>query len=302
MKVIPPLTITAAMLTASNVAEPGTGETAWVSGTTYAVGNVCISTTTHRKYERLVAGAGTTPPQDDPLNWRDAGPTNKWAMFDLARSSQTELAGGSIVVQITPGRRINAIGLVGLFGASVRLQMHVGATSIYDRTVNLLLRNTTTWSQYCYGAFKVLKSLVRFDLPMSAGAVLTITVAPTNGMARCGGVVLGMAEDLGTIVDEPVSDQLNFSKVTRDDFAVATFVKRPGVPQVQHRVRAPVARLDRLRELRDDLDATPALYSGADDKESSPFFDTLLVLGFARKWSIGMKAAAVVSDLQLEEI
>lgn len=303
MKIIPPLTITPAMLTSTTVAEPSAAETAWVSGTTYAVGDVRIRTATHRKYERLVAGAGTTPPESDAANWRDAGPTDRWAMFDLERSSQSEQAGAALVVEITPGQRINAIGLVGLYGASVRIEMEVGATSIYDRTINLLLRSTTSWSRYYYGQFRVLSGLVRFDLPMSAGAVVRVTIEPTAGYARCGGVVIGMAEDLGTIIDQPVSDVQNYSKVTRDDFGVATLVKRRNVPLLQHRVRAEAARLNRLRELRDDLDAVPALWSGADDREGSHFFDALLVLGIAHKWSIAMQGPlAVVSDLQLEEI
>lgn len=301
MKCIPRVVVTDAMLTASNAAEPGPGEVAWASGATYAVGDVRINA--HRKWERTVAGSGTLAPGSDPANWRDAGPTNRWAMWDLERSSQTEVAGGAIVVQLTPGRRVNAIGLVGLWGASVRIQMSVGASTVYDTTIGLLLRNTTTWSQYYYGEFRVRPAVVRFDLPMAAGAVITLTIQPTDGYARCGGVVIGMAEDLGTIIDTPVSDVENFSRVTRDDYGIATLVKRRNVPLLQHRVRADAARLDRLRALRDDLDAVPALWSGADDREASPFFDTLLVLGIAKKWSISISGPlAVVSDLQLEEI
>lgn len=303
MKVIPPLTIAPAILTSSSVADLSAGEVAWNAGTAYAAGQRAALTSARRVYERLVAGTTATSPDLDPINWRDAGPTNKWAMFDLERSSQTVSAGAPIVVQLTPGRRINAIGLVGLSGASVRIQEVAGAVTVYDKTINLLLRNSTTYSQYFFGSFRVQSAIVRFDLPMASGATITITIAPTAGEARCGGVVIGMAEDLGTIIDSPVSDVQNFSKVTRDDFGVATLVKRRNVPLLQHRVRANAGRLDRLRALRDDLDAVPALWSGADDREASPFFDTLLLVGLAKKWSIALQGPlAVVSDLQLEEI
>ncbi|MCV2422509.1 hypothetical protein LNV47_18075 [Paucibacter sp. DJ4R-1] len=302
MKVIPPLPITDALLISSSIPEPAPGETVWASGATCAVGDLRIRTATHRVYERLVAGAGTTPPESDPINWRDAGPTLRWAMFDLERSSQSVMTAAPLVVEIAPGQRINSIGLVGLYGASVRIEELVSGVPVYDRSINLLLRSTISWSQYYYGQFRVLKGLARFDLPMSAGATIRVTINPTAGFARCGGFIVGMAEDLGTIIDEPVSDSQNFSKVTRDEFGVATLVKRPNVPLLQHRVRADAVRLNRLRELRDDLDAVPALYSGADDRESSHFFDTLLVLGFPRKWSIALRAERVVSDLQLEEI
>lgn len=302
MKMIPPLTITSAMV-ATNVAEPSPGEVAWSSGASYALGAQVIRVSTHRKYECISAVTGATTPEADPDHWKDIGPTNAWAMFDLERSSQTVKTDGPIVVTITPGRRINAFGLGGLTGASARAEMTVGSSPLYDKTTNLLLRNTTSWSQYYYGSFKVLEALARFDLPMSSGASLKITIQPTGGVARCGAVVIGMAEDLGTIVDEPVSDVSNFSKITRDDFGTATLVKRRNVPLNQHRVRAPATRLDRLRQLRDEMDAVPALFSGADDREASPFFQTLLVLGIARKWSIALHGPlAVISDLQIEEI
>lgn len=224
-------------------------------------------------------------------------------MFDLFSSAQTEIVGAPLVVTIAPGRRVNAIGLRNLHGASVLIEALMGGVVIHEETVNLLLRNTTTWLQYCYGTFRVRRALVRFNLPMAAGGTIRVTIQPTGGFARCGAIVVGMAEDLGTIVDEPTSDQLSLSKVTRDEIdGAVTLVKRRNVPQTSHTVRAPAARLNRLFELRDELDATPALFSGADANEESNFFDTLLVLGFARKWSISMKADRVISQIQLEEL
>lgn len=44
---------------------------AWVSGTTYAVGDVRFSLVNFRSYRRRTAGAGTTDPSLDPTNWAD---------------------------------------------------------------------------------------------------------------------------------------------------------------------------------------------------------------------------------------
>lgn len=299
MKCISPVTITPVT---SSVAEPASGEVAWAAGT-YALGDRVIRAATHRVYECILAGASSVAPESDTARWRDAGPTNKWAMFDLFSTAQTEMVGAALVLTVAPGKRVNSICLRRIYGASAQVEVLVGGSPTYNQTTNLLLRNTTTWLQYYYGEFRVRQSLVRFDLPMSAGATIRITIQPTAGYARCGEIVLGMAEDLGTIIDEPVSDQLSLSKVTRDEIdGTTTFVKRRRVPQTSHRVRAPAARLNRLRELRDDLDATPAVFSGANDNEQSNFFDTLLVLGFARKWSISMRDDRVLSDIQLEEL
>ena len=43
--------------------------TLWVSGTTYAVGDVVWSPTNNKSYRRIIAGAGTTDPVSDAVNW-----------------------------------------------------------------------------------------------------------------------------------------------------------------------------------------------------------------------------------------
>ena len=45
----------------------------WVSGTTYACGKTVRSPADHRRYVRVVAGAGTTDPANDATNWRPDG-------------------------------------------------------------------------------------------------------------------------------------------------------------------------------------------------------------------------------------
>jgi len=47
----------------------------WVSGGTYAQGDVVRSPDNHQLYVRIVAGAGTTDPASDTTNWRADGKT-----------------------------------------------------------------------------------------------------------------------------------------------------------------------------------------------------------------------------------
>ena len=62
MIVIPPILITSSVLASSTVAEPSAGEVVWNAATSYAVGDVVIRTTTHRKYECQIAGVDSTTP------------------------------------------------------------------------------------------------------------------------------------------------------------------------------------------------------------------------------------------------
>lgn len=300
MKVIPPLTVTDAMLVSSTAAEPGTGETVWVSGTTYALKDVRIRTQTHRKYERNIAGAGTIPPELDTVNWIDVGPTNRQAMFDLYRNTATVLA-SPLTVVITPGKRINSFGIVGLKANSVRVQLDVGATSYYDRTLNTLLRNTMTWTDYLFGAFKYQRSAVLFDLPGVAGATLTITIS--GGTVECGGIIFEQFIDAGRVLSGASNDGLNFSKIERDGFGNAVLVPRRTVPKVDVKLLVKKYQVDSMLALRKDLNAVPALWSGLDDKATDDYFEALLIIGIYKSFLISLDHPENASvSLTIEEI
>jgi len=97
----------------------GSTETAWSGATTYAAGDTVSSAAYHRVYESLQAGnlnhAVPVPPETENSYWIDIGPTNKWAMLDLSRNTQTVIA-SPLTVEVAPGERINAVAALGLEG------------------------------------------------------------------------------------------------------------------------------------------------------------------------------------------
>lgn len=307
MKIIPPpigttlvapYLITDAMLVSSTAAEPGMGETVWVSGATYADKVERIRTQTHRRYQRNGAGTGTTPPESDPINWIDVGPTNKWAMFDLYKNTATVVT-SPLTVVLAPGKRINSFGIVGLKANGVRVQLAVGSTIYYDRTLNTLLRNTMTWTDYLFAAFKYQSNAVLFDLPPVAGATLIITI--TGGAVECGGVIFEMAVDAGRVLSDAVNDGLNFSKVDRDKFGGADFLAKRSIQTADLRLLINKYQVPSLLALRRDLNAVPALYSGLDDKTEDDYFEAVLFVGFYKRFSISLSHPPIVS-MALEEI
>ena len=174
MIVIPPIAITDSNLVSSTAAEPSAGETAWNAATSYTIGQVVIRTTTHRKYECQIAGVDAGLPESTPTRWLDVGPTNKWAMFDQNRNMPT-VATTSMQVEVLPGKRINSVAVLGVQASSVTITMMVGATTVYGPiTKNMNGRLTTTWSDYFFGEFEYVPSLVLTDLPPYAGAKIII--------------------------------------------------------------------------------------------------------------------------------
>lgn len=301
MRVVPPLTVTDAILTSSTAAEPGAGETAWNGATAYAVGDVSYLAATHRKYERLVAGTTATSPDIDTTNWLDIGPTNRWKMFDLLRSTGTVQA-SPLTVVLTPGERIDAIGLVNLVADAVTITVTVSAVVVYTYTANLLSRPTSGWYSYFFGAFSYRQELALFDLPPFSGAVITVTLTRATGSVTCGGLVLGRSVYLGRTQYNATSDAENYSKITRDDFGNATLVPRRSVPKTSQTVRCKKSDVDRIRMARDDLNAVPALWSGLDDQDSG-YFASFLILGIYKTFTINVDQPddAMIS-LELEEV
>lgn len=95
-----------AMDAAAVIADEAAGiiaETKWISGTTYALGDVVWSPTDYQSYRRIVAGAGTTDPSADGTNWLNI--TSKSRMTRSARTSNTALATSDHgkLIEITTG-------------------------------------------------------------------------------------------------------------------------------------------------------------------------------------------------------
>lgn len=303
MRVIPPITVTDAMLTSSTV--PETDYTAWSSGTTYAAEAYVrvVSANYHKVFQSVQnSNQNHDPVTDDGTWWVEIGPTNRWKMFDLLRSTGTA-ATSVITVVITPGQRVDSIGLVGLVGTDVAIGETVGGGGVYSYSASLNTRPTSTWYEYFFGAFSFKTALVRVDLPPISTAVITVTVVNSGGGAvEIGGVVLGMSVYLGATQYDATSDALNFSTVTRDFAGNATMVQRRTVPKTNQRVVCTKDNVPKVIAVRTSLDAVPALWSGIDDADHA-YFEPLLILGFYRAFPVAIDGPEHATiNLELEEV
>lgn len=302
MKVIPPITISGAMLVSSTVAEPAAGETAWNAATNYTVGTKAIRTTTHRIYQNLIAGVDATNPEDAPTRWLDIGPTLRWSMFDLYSSNKTTAA-TSMVVVIAPGQRVNGIALMGLVGSSVQISMTVAAVEVWNSgAINLTLRNTLTATQYAFGKFGQKKAIARFDMPPYSSATITITIiGPTVGCSAC---VVGSYFDMGRVISGVDASAQNFSTIERATTGeLSKMIPRRSVARPSMTILSDSSSTDALLELREQLNAVPAVWSGMDEKDTSPYFNALLILGPYKEFSPRLNGSGLVeTSLQLEEI
>jgi len=350
MYVIPPLTITDAMLTSSTIVE--TAPTAWNSGTTYALndsasiaganglmtvykslqaGNLnhltsdpawwvnigttygvyaggttyaisdrVIDATNHLVYESL-AGSNTGNALTNTTWWLEIGPTNKWAMFDLLRDTQSTVP-TSMTFTFAPGQRVDSLALLGLSANDVSISITSSSVTVYSYSTSLDERHVNNWYDYFFLPFHTKESLLLLDIPPYSNCIITITLSGLASISL-GACVVGIKEYLGAIQYSAESDSLNFSTVTRD-FAGGTnvMVQRRNVPKTIQNCFVDKSRINRIRSIKDSIAGSPAVWAGLDDN-SSDYFEALLILGFYKRFSFNLAYPdyAIIS-LELEEI
>jgi hypothetical protein len=257
----------------------------------------------HLIYESQVAGnSGNPPALDDGSKWLVAGATNKWAMFDLLRDTQT-IVDSPLTVVITPGQRVDAIGLAGLVGDSITITVTVSAVSVYSYTKDLTDRGTTTWYGYFYGRFRQVGEVARFDLPPHKNGVITVSITGSSSKVRCGAIVLGQQVYLGRALMDAEAGSDNYSEVDRDSFGgVASMIRRRAIPTTKQQVRCETAQLRELAQTKKDLDAVPAYWAAVEDEDNG-YFSSFVILGFYTEWSMTAdQEEEGLQNLTLQEI
>lgn len=282
MKVIVPTPITDAMLT-SSIAEPSTGEVAWVSGAAYTVGTRRIRSGTHRIYECVAAvGSGvTTLPEADAAHWLDVGPTNRWAMLDGVVNTQSQAA-SSITVIFTPGI-VDSLSLLELVGGSVTITQKdaPGGTVVYTQTMVLEGSVVLDWYQYYFESFQPLDTAVFQKMGPYANNEITATITGI-GTVKCGVISVGKAYEIGDTLASPTIGILDYSSKTTDRFGVTKLTKRAFSKRMDARLLMEARAFTQLYRLLASLRSTPTVWLGSDLPGLSP----LVVYGFYQDFSI----------------
>lgn len=280
---------------------PSAREVVWVASTAYVEGDVRIRTASHRKFECIAAVSGAVFPELDPDHWEPVGATNRYAMFDIYRNLSTP-ATTTLTASIAPGQRVSSIGVVGAQCSQFQITMTVGATTYYTRTASMLMRNTRTATDYCFGSFRYNPNFLAFDLPLISGATINITY--TGATIRSGRVLVGRAVDMGRVLSGASNDGLNFSKISRDPlFGTSELLAKRTVQKIDVKLLIEKSRVDAMLQLRTDTNAVPCIWSGRDGSTQDGYFKALLNLGPYKQFQIPMDYVNNATiNLQTEEI
>lgn len=291
MRYIVPITITDAMLVASSVAEAD--HAAWSAGTAYVVGNRVIRVATHSIYERLVDGTTATAPEADPINWVRVGPTNRWAALDGAIGTTTTDT-ASISFTIAPGTVVGGLALLGLDAESIAITATVSGDTIYARSFDPVSTedDIATFYEFFFEQIRRRTTLVVTDLPAFEEMEITVTVTGA-GSVSIGSLLLGTQYELGDTLADPTIGIIDYSVKQTDEFGATQVAERAwakrmslSVVLASNLVDIAAARLARVR-------AKPLVWIGSQD------FETLIVYGFVKDWSIAIPGK-VLSTCNLE--
>ncbi len=288
MKFIRPTAITETMLTSSNV--PETDYPAWVSGTTYALNARVIRTSTHKVYQRAVAGAGTTPPETDTVNWVEIGATNRWAMFDGKVGTVTSQA-DSLTVTLQPGR-LNSLALLNIDASTVTVSLVVESVEVYAALIDLDSGvKVGNWYDYFYEPIYTQDTLTLTDLvdaalldvPAYSTGTLTVTLTRTGGTVSCGLMVVGLVYTIGTTAIGASVSIRDFSRKDVDDFGNYTIVQRGYSKKISTRVFVDREKSDEVVKNMSRYRATNMVWLGSSD------IGSLIAYGFASDWRLAFQ-------------
>lgn len=301
MRVITPLEINDARLTSSTIAEPDAGETAWNAATSYVLGDVVIRTTTHKKYENILAGVDAGVPESTPTRWIEIGATNRWAMFDTLRNTQS-IKASPVTIVLTPGARVDSIGLLSLDAETFTITAVVGAETVYSHSQELNTREVLNWYYYYFAEYSNIPNVVLFDIPPYSNAVITITLTSVSDV-KAGAIVIGNQTYLGKAVYGAVSEETNFSRIEREVTGEAILLKRRSIPKINIQTLADKSLINKIRDTRKSLNAVNAVWSGLDDKVANKHFETLLLLGVYKRFEIDINQPDnVLINFEIEEM
>jgi len=280
LKIIKSTTVTDAILTATDV--PESEYSAWASGTTYALDARVYLASTHKVYQSLQAANTAKDPATEGLWWVEVEPTNRWKLFDLSTTSQTQITGNSYY-ELTPGRAVNAVALLNFSGlVSVRVRLTDPSFGVvYDHTTAIRKSiSSPSWYAWFFEPRTELTQIILSDLPSYPNAVLRIDFeCPSAAIGVC---IFGSQSDIGMGGAEyglrlGIQD---YSRKERNDWGDTVLVQRAYAKRCSFNLPIENSELDATYALLSSLRATPCLWMVSDQYQS------LVLFGFYNNFEI----------------
>jgi archaellum component FlaF (FlaF/FlaG flagellin family) len=281
MKVIKPVTVSDAMILASNATE---AYAAWSSVTTYSKDQK-VDYGSHYYNSLVNTNTNNIPDVVGSTFWEQIGPDNKHAMFDGQVATETTKATSPLTVTIETGI-VNSVAMIGLTGSSVTITVRDNGASppVYTRTVGLDGTIINDWYMYFFEPFVQLGEVVLTDLPPYANAEVTMSLSG-GGAVAIGELIFGTVYTLGAEGTEQGATVgiIDYSRKDTDpDTGVTTFTRRAFSKRMTGQFLVANNQINGVQRILADIRAVPSVFIGSELTDYAP----LVVYGFYRDFSI----------------
>lgn len=276
LTIVKPFQVTNASLDTTDVPETDYAE--WASGTTYALGDRVILTSTHRVYESLQSSnTGNSPTAAGSTFWIEVGPTNRWAVFDDSTSTQTKQA-DLIKYRLVPGQAINCVGVLNIAHArQLKVTVFSPATGtpgqVYQNIVDLTsVPLAPGWWEFFYGVRFTPTQSIMLDLPSYSDCEVEIELTGGADLA-VGVIVIGQQQNfgLGIRLGARVGIQ-DYSRKETNEFGDTILVQRAFAKRASFDLMVQKAEVDSLQNFLGTIRAQPVLWVGSNEYESTTLF------------------------------
>jgi len=304
MEIIPPMEMTDARLTSSDV--PENDEAEWNIATAYIIDDLVMVTDdgVHNIYSCTVANTGNYPPDtiynsdDESGFWSLVSATNRWRMFDKKTKSKT-LQSGTITKKITPGRIYNSVAGFGLVADTVNINIVNGTTEVYNRDIDM--KDLSDIGGYYDWFFQPLSNKEQFvytDLPAYASAVMTVTFSNGSDVCEVGELIVGKFLEVGVAEYGTNIGIIDFSrKVEDEETEEVTIEKRKNYKTVEYGILLETSRVNIVRKVLYEYTSTPMVFVG---EETLP---ETIIYGFTNDFTIELQNKNTsYCSLQAEEL
>lgn len=227
--VLSPITVDDTVLTSSTVAEPTTtgsniDPALYNAATTYAL-NEIVRRPNHRRYRSRVASNLGNTPETSPLQWKDIGAVNKFAMFDNASNTKT-FGPSPLTIVLEPGFFTSIyVGEINATAITVTVKDAPGGTVIFTETKDLDGAMPGDWWEYWFGGFKPLGDYYVTDIETYFNSEVTITL--TSGSEVSVGILaIGDAKPLGFTQYGAKAIPIDYSYIKTNEFGETEIVRR----------------------------------------------------------------------------
>lgn len=297
-KIIKPTTITDAMLVSSTIAEPAPGETVWNGATAYTVGQKAIRTGLHREYIRLIAGTTATAPELDTVNWKDIGPTRRWAMFDR-RIGTASYGPSPMTAVVAPG------GAAGLFmrelvgtTATISMNSGPGGTTIYSRVIDLDASQIDSIYDWLFTPYEQRNSFALSDLPeYYTASQISVSVTGT-GTVSAGVCQVGEVIEMGQTLAGVTVGMTDFGKKDIED-GITDVIEGPYSQQLTMKALVAKSQFNKLVRRLLSVRSTPCAFLGSE----SASYEALQNYGFYKGWTIDVEYDShVLCSIEIESL